>query len=176
MHALNSVKTNYYFTKGIDKYFLGWILRNTWHTGHPNDERMFYEFVDSVHRFSNRVGGKAGMGKYIIDDEGHFETTDKGVLIENGHRNPRTHDKELFESNIIAAVRKNAPFDEERLQKLATRYADRAMDILEFLWCKDNSICDPRTLGRPQGPDTHLQSNHVAHPTNPNESASTRAS
>ncbi|NOX57379.1 MAG: hypothetical protein GXP29_00785 [Planctomycetes bacterium] len=148
-------KKKNYFTPAIDKHFEGWILMPTWWKSNLTEEKQFHRFVLAVHKLSKLAGGKACMGKWVRNDQGHFKTDDRGYLRENGHRNPRTLDREKFKANIIEAVRRNQKFDEEYLETLATKYTDKAMYLLDFLWQTRDGL--PNLSISDRGPDREGQ-------------------
>ena len=150
--AMTSEKKQTYFAPSIDKYFARWILREQWYTGDLRDETRFHEFVLAVHKLSKLIGGKSGMGKWARDEAGYPIANDMGGLIANGSRNPRTYDKESFKAKIIEAVKQNHPFNDEELKKLATRFANRAMEILDFLWQTRDGLPDLKEWNPPLRP------------------------
>jgi hypothetical protein len=124
-----------YFTPAIDKYFASWILRDTWHTGHPLDMARFYCFVRAVDHFSGPIKRKLDL------DDPHLANYPEELRpkfarhLAGSDRNPRTYDEKALKEKIVLAVKRNHPeFDEIRAAELADKFVAKAMIILPALW------------------------------------------
>ena len=124
-----------YFTPAIDKYFASWIIRDTWHSGHPEDMDRFYRFIIAINHFSKPIKHKLGLDNPYLSKYPKILRPKMAKIIGGSEPNPRTYDEKALKQKILLAVKRNHPnLDETYAAELIEEYVEKAMIILRALW------------------------------------------
>ena len=126
-----------YFTPAIDKRFANWILPDTWHTFHLADMTRFYAFVAAIDRFSTKTSYRRVRARDLGFEDGD---PDREIIMPP-QSHPRTHDSAAMREKILTAVERNHPnFHRPEAERLAQKFTDMAMTILEYVWLAKHEI------------------------------------